>query len=234
MGGTLTFSGDGRRFLNLTGQNGRIFDAENGREVVEIPRVISFSFYGHNGSLAVSTLDGFEIWDSITGQRTYKAPVSSRVFWNGVAWSENGVRAIDLGSSKESACHIRLWDLASGRVADRFPCPPDAVYSQSVLISPDMERVLLSWGDTYVENNRYIPSEFGLFDLKDGKEVTRPMNPKVHVLGFSPNGKTFLVGGRNFVVYSSDSGEPLITHDLLGPLCTEPACDLLMKRSPDY
>jgi WD40 repeat protein len=231
----LAFNPDDRRFLCLSGQTAVLFDAENGREIREIPRVISFSFYGQGGDLAVLTLDAFEIWDSITGQRTHRLPDSSRVPWDGVTWNENGVQAIKLGSSKESACHITLWDIASGSVAGRFPCPPDAIYFQSVLISPNMDRILIAWGDATVENNRYIPPEFGLFNLNDGKELTRAMSPGETVLGFSPDAKTLLIGGRTFLVYSANSGEPLVKLDLLGRNCPEePTCNLTTRRPPDY
>jgi WD40 repeat protein len=228
-GGTLAFSRDGRRFLCLSGQTGVLFDAENGREIHEIPHVISFSFYGQGGNLAVSTLEGFEIWDSITGQRTHQAPVSNRVTWDGVTWNENGVRASKLGSSKESPCHITLWDVASGKVANRFSCPPDAVYSQSVLISPDSEWILISWGDTTGANNRYIPPELGRFNLENGKELTQTRSGVV--LGFSPDGKTFLVGGRTFIVYGTDSGEPLASFDLFEKNWSEEeiACTVLLR-----
>jgi WD40 repeat protein len=221
LAGTSAFSPDGRSFLCLDGQSAILYDASNGREIHRIPRADSFSFGDRDASLAVSIPKWFEIWDSMTGELKRQVPVVNGVHWTGGAsWSQDAGRIVAVvdgrsSASMESTCRINTWNVDSGETVQRFTCDPDANYFKSVLLSPDGRRLLISWGGGSVEHNRYITPELDLFDLDSGKKLMQTRNPGV-LLGFSPDGETFLVGGQAFVVYSSANGEPLFTNDLLG------------------
>jgi WD40 repeat protein len=219
---TGNFSPDGRSFLCLDGQSTILYDASNGKEIHRIPRVNSFSFGDRDASLTLSIPKWFEIRDSMTGELKRQVPAVNGVHWTGSAnWSQDGsciVGVVDGRSSAsgESTCSINIWNVDSGETVQQFACDPDANYFKSVLLSPDGRRLLISWGGGTVENHRYITPELDLFDLDSGKKLMQMKNPSV-LLGFSPDGESFRVGGKAFVVYSSANGEPLFSNDLLGP-----------------
>jgi WD40 repeat protein len=220
LAGTWTFSPDGRSLLGLDGRNAILYDARNGSEINRMRGVESFTFSNRDTSLAISTAQSFDILDSITGELKHQVPVVNGIHWTaGASWSQDASRVVAVVAGRSSArseskCDINVWTVGTGQIARQLVCDP-ANYFRSVLLSPDSQRLLISWGGGSVEHNRSITSEFDLFDLDSGKNLTQTRNSGV-VLGFSPDGKTFLVGGQAFIVYSSTGGKPLFTNDLLG------------------
>jgi WD40 repeat protein len=229
------FSPDNRVLLCEIGGN-----AENGDEVAPIPgRILSFHFTRLDSTLEVLTLNGLEIWDAMTGKRIRQIPLAEKGGWSGdPGWTPDGSHLVEMKSERDPTtpsayrCRIQEWTIDTGKMAQPFPCDPDAIYYQAMLISPDSKRLLIAFGGTTVEN-RTLPPKWEMFDLLGGKERSRAANPGT-LLGFSPDGKTFLVGGTTFVVYSSDSGKPLATLDLLEIHAPKDGCTLLARCGPDW
>jgi WD40 repeat protein len=56
-----------------------------------------------------------------------------------------------------------------------------------------------------------------LFDVNSCQKLTQVnLGDWGHLIGFSPDGATFLSGGSSFVVYSSKTGKPISQFNLLG------------------
>jgi WD40 repeat protein len=191
-----------------------LYDARSGKQQGRIDRVDAFNFYGSHGYLAISTSRGIDILNSTDGQIIQHIPFSGEIHWNeATLWTNDGKQIVELTSQSShtaQGCQIEIWNADSGEIANRFNCPPDAIYFRSFLISPDNRFLLISWGGTNVEN-RFIPAELGVFDLSTGSRLAGVMKSQTPV-AFSSNSKTFLVLDNmtqpaiHFTVYSSDSG----------------------------
>jgi hypothetical protein len=78
---------------------------------------------------------------------------------------------------------------------------------RAAIVSPDNRRLAVEWGGAYVGSDRVEPG-LGIYDLGTGQEIARiELAEWGHVVGFSPDGKTLLVGGPKFVIYDSENGK---------------------------
>ena len=229
--GTMAFSPDGRRFV-CVGRPTYLYDSDTGREIGRIPRVDSFNFYGRDGSLAISVSNVLEVWDS-TGRRTRQIPFAHGGFGSYYpAWTQDGTHVVgdtvvpNAHWNTPPACRIRIWKVDSGDSVAIPKCPLGAG-AGAQMISPDGTRFLLTW-DEYWESSKFVtaPPRMGMWDVNSGEQLWEIASPS-GLLGFSPDGKTFLTleglrratGGKpdlHFSVYSSNSGNAIRTLDLLG------------------
>ena len=94
------------------------------------------------------------------------------------------------------------------------------------MMSPDGARFLMTWnekGDPGPLMN--APLKIGMWNVNTGEQLWEITSPS-SLLGFSPDGKTFLTldglhrstgaqPNMHFTIYNSDSGEAMLTRDLL-------------------
>ena len=98
---------------------------------------------------------------------------------------------------------IKIWDIETGKLttgAKNGPYPQKAA-----IVSPDNRRLAVQWGGA----NDVEPG-LGIYDMSTGEEIARIELAKWgHLLGFSPDSKTVLVGGSDFVIYDSANGKAI-------------------------
>jgi WD40 repeat protein len=214
-GAKLAFSPDGRTFFCLHGPwAASLFDAQNGSEIGRMEGVISFNFFGDRGEFATVGPRGIEIWSS-SAQRIRQIPSTGTDSGHEGAWTQDGNHLAEIvwrpkrGSDHKLDFALQIWNVDSGKIATQ-------VLHESLdpLINPDNRRFLLWWGGGDV-NGQNTPLQFSMYELESGKELWHAQTEAFKVLGFAPDGKTFLVGGPKFSVFDSDSGKSLVTLDLL-------------------
>ena len=210
----LHFSPDGRRFVYL--EMGRLstvstggavrFDAGDGRETGRIAWDDVESGQGHryasDGTLATFHQDSAQRIDLGTGRvarnvRHGLRPDDFEYFW-GAAWTHDGGRVAAIPASDEA---VQILDMATGtttRGANSGPHPKTAA-----IVSPDNARLAIEWGGA-----NDVPPGVGLYDMATGAEVARLALPEWgRMIGFAPDGRTFLTGGAEFVVYDAATGD---------------------------
>lgn len=207
----LAFSPDGHTFVSQTyADDAIVYDSENGNQLGKVEKVDSFNFYGEHGEIATFGTRGVEVW-SRSGERNRQIPISGK---GGLrpAWTPDGKVMADIRTrnDKSWAGEMRLWDLEAGtfRVV--------SVNGFQFLPSPIQSRGLLFLGGG-AANSGYTPLKFTMYDMTDGKELWHGQEEAYGVLGYSPDGRTILVGGGpNFVIYDAGTGKPVVTLDILG------------------
>ena len=212
----LAFSPDERTFFCLNGPwAASLFDAHNGSEIGRMEGIASFNFYGDRGDVATVGPRGVEIWSS-SAQRIRQIPSTGTDSGHESAWTQHGNRLAEIvwrpksGSDHKSDFSRQIWNVDSGKIATQ-------VMHESLdpLINPDNKRFLLWWGGGDASRYNSTPLQFSMYELDSGKELWHAEIDAFNILGFSPDGKTFLAGGPKFTVFDSDSGKPLVTLDLL-------------------
>jgi len=106
-------------------------------------------------------------------------------------------------------------------------------YPSRAIISPDNSRLAIEWGGA-----NDVEPELGIYDMDTGEVIARIKRAKGgHMLGFSPDGKTLLVGGSEyneynsenekmtlrpeFVIYNSENGKKIRTLNLLDEVSSD-------------
>ena len=103
-------------------------------------------------------------------------------------------------------------DIPSGEMTTLAKIGP---HPRKAIISPDNSRLVIEWGGSFIEN-RYHELGLGIYDMNTGEEIARiKLAKQGHLIGFSPDGKTLLVGGSEFVIYNSENGKRIRTLNLL-------------------
>lgn len=231
--GALHFSPDGRRFVYIiNGQSlirnssgGVVFNTSDGREIGRVTGDALKFGEGHrytsNGALAsfelrIETSSGAvgvntaRLIDLKTGRvvqsvkHGLKPEEDAVTFW-GETWTHDGrkVAAIPSGEGK-----IRILDMGSRKVTTGAKTGPLVA---SAVISPDNTRLLIEWGGA-----NDVPAGLGLYDMNTGEGIARiKLAEWGHMVGFSPDSKTFLVGGSEFIIYNSKDGKKVRTLKLL-------------------
>ncbi len=208
---TLHFSRDGTRFVHVNTRGATLFDANNGRQTGRIS--VNYAIQRYTSSGAFATFDLGMDFGRIS-QIDIESGRSLRSFEHGVkgpwigAWTHDGrkVAAFPIDGA------IRIWDIESGTTitgarGGKYP-------QHFAIISPDNSRLAIAWGGGNVENREVNP-EFGLYDLNMGAEIAVIAGvTSGDLIGFSPDGKTLLMGGSKFVVYNSQNGEVIRTLNL--------------------
>lgn len=213
----LHFSPDGRSFVHIVNgafllynaSGGVVFNTSDGREIGRVARATVRSGGGHrytlNGALASFEPTKARLIDLKSGRVVRSIQHDLKAIW-GVAWTHDGgsFAAIPPGDGE-----IKIWDIESGEIitgAKSGPYP-----KRAAVISPDNSRLAVEWGGT----NNTEPG-LGIYDMSTGVEISRVKLAKWgKILGFSPDGKTLLVGGSEFVIYNSENGEAVRTLKLI-------------------
>ena len=117
----------------------------------------------------------------------------------------HGTRFAAVNGGKE----IKICDIGSQKITAGARCGPYPL--QATIVSPDNSRLAVEWGGA----NGVEPG-LGLYEMGTGKEIARiKLAEWGHIIGFSPDGKTLLVGGPEFVIYDSANGKKIRSLKLL-------------------
>lgn len=175
---SLAFSADGRHALSGCGDTTlRWWDVETGQEL----RRLQASSSGWVHTVAISSDGRFAI--SGTGHQ-----------WQGGEWIDGSEHA------------VRLWDLQTGRLLQRFQGHANEVWS--VDLSPDDRRALSASPDKSIR----------LWHVKSGKQIRSLEGhaAEVYCVAFSPDARRAVSGGADETVrlWDLDSGQEL--HCFLG------------------
>jgi hypothetical protein len=112
-------------------------------------------------------------------------------------WGHDGSKVASLHGGKD----IKICDIDTGRIVTGAECGPYPL--RAAIVSPDNRRLAVEWGGA----NRVEPG-LGVYDMGTGQEIARiKLAEWGHVVGFSPDGKTLLVGGSEFAIYDSENGK---------------------------
>ena len=202
---TLHFSPDGRRFAHvgngafLLYNSGKavLFDAGDGRS---IGKGAAAGRGGHRytstGALASFGKEKATLTDIESGRVVQSVPHDLGQAQYSI-WTHDGSKAAWLRGGKD----IKICDIASGKIVTGAECGPYPL--RAAVVSPDNRRLAVEWGGA-----NGIEPGLGIYDMGTGQEIARiKLAEWGHIVGFSPDGKTLLVGGSEFVIYDSENGK---------------------------
>jgi WD40 repeat protein len=187
------------------------YDAEDGHEVW---RSGWKDYVGYRltstGALASFGRENATLTDIKSGKEISSVPHGCKSCWRAV-WTHDGRRVVALRGEKE----IRILDLASGKITTGDKCGP-YTFGRAV-VSPDDRQFAIEWGGA----NGVEPG-MGLYEMGTGKEIARnKLAQWGHMIGFSPDSKTLLVGGSEFVIYDAENGKKVRSLKLLDDVSFE-------------
>ena len=216
---SLHFSPDGRRFVHLVcgaflpynSSGGRLYNTSDGREIGRIARG-DVKHGGHryisNGTLAAFDSERARLIDFKSGRVVQNIEHDLKTNWGSV-WTHDGSKVVAI---QYVVGAIKILDIKSGKTTTGAK---SGAYPSRAIISPDNYRLAIEWGGASGENG-FIEPELGIYDVNTGKEIARIQLAKSgHIVGFSPDSKTLLVGGSKFVTYNSENGKEIHTLNLL-------------------
>ncbi len=209
--GSLYFSTDSKQIVRLERQSGGlIFDAENGRKLGQFSGRFSRSIrYIPDGTIASSFKKDFRLTNFQTGETILSEPHDLKSYWR-VVWTHDGKKAVPIPYKE---IPLKIWDLKTGKIIEGDKNGPYP--HRSVIVSPDNRRLAIMSGGAYVDTG-FVPPEMRLYDMDTGKQIVRiEIAEWGMLLGFSPDGKAFLVGGSEFVIYNSEDGKRVRSFKLL-------------------
>lgn len=240
----LRFSPDGSEFLYSGVSNVVVWETETGREIGHVERLGVHTTAFHRLPRHIATFgpfqnplprfdadggptplpdNGIDVWNVQTRERIRRQPVvatNTRPFptvWFAV-WTPDGTRIVAFDGVRKD---VRVWDAESGNVIGSSTCDRCGIATPRV--SPDGKRFLVDWMPEHEQEHidhtvagQNLPGGVGLFDATNGRLIAQiDLAPWGHLIGFSRDSKTFLVGGSPFVIYSSATGAPERQFDLL-------------------
>ena len=199
------FSTDGRSFAHIKGGQsvdyvsmnstlGVLYDAINGREMGRSARQNGGHRFTSNGELASFGSDKAILTDLHSG-RVQNIPHGLKSV-RGAAWTHDGKKVAAFCDGE-----LKIWHLESQKTTVSVKALP--ITSTVAIVGPDNQRLALEF--------RYVDHpDLRLYDMKTGKEIERiALLQWGHVIGFSPDSKTILVGGPEFVIYDTENGKEI-------------------------
>jgi len=201
----LHFSPDGRRiahvgngaFLLYNSGKADLYDAGNG---LRIGKGAALGGDGHRytstGALASFGKAKATLTDIESGRVIQSMPHDLGQARYSI-WTHDGSKVASLHGGNE----IKICDIGSGKIVAGAKSVPYPL--TSAIVSPDSSRLaIVSDGANSVEG------WLGLYEMSTGKEIGRIRLAKWgDIIGFSPDSKTLLVGGSEFVIYDSEDGK---------------------------
>jgi RNA polymerase sigma factor (sigma-70 family) len=183
---SVAISPDGRLVLSAgrSESSPRLWDVATGKEV---RRFVGHGYwvwavdFSPDGKRAVSGgVDGLRLWDVATGKELRRFTGHSRQVYR-VAYGPDGKRVLSAGQDGT----VRIWDVETGKQLLLFGKHTSEVFG--VALSPDGKRGVSCGGEAV-----------RLWDAETGRELRR--FPGDHSAAFSPDGRSFLSGGRDNVM----------------------------------
>ncbi|MBC7815754.1 MAG: hypothetical protein IAG10_02520, partial [Planctomycetaceae bacterium] len=194
--GSLHFSPDGRSIVRVETGIALLYSASDGRETGRQSQRLARSLrYTSGGALASIDPEEIKVTDIKSGQAIRSISHGLKSFW-AAAWTHDGSRVAVIPSDESE---IKIWDIETGKLttgAKNGPYPQKAA-----IVSPDNRRLVVEWGGA----NDVEPG-LGIYELNTGNEIARIDLAKwSHLVGFSPDSATLLVGGSEFLIYDAMS-----------------------------
>lgn len=203
---TLHFSPDGRNFVRLSDTTAMLYNTNDGREMdsIDVSTILSrFSerHYTSNGALASVDSEKFRLTDIESGRVIHSVPHSLKRT-EAFAWTHDGSRVAVLRAGEP----VQIWDLESGEATNE--ADPVIYPRQAAVVSPDNRFLaVFLWNGP----ERDEPA-LGIYKMKTGEEIAQAKLPEfAGMVGFSPDSKTLLIGGSEFVIYNAETGEKIRT-----------------------
>ncbi len=180
-----------------------IWDFLRDREILKLELLANRAAFDTSGErLAVAYGNRLQIWNLVTGQSLFQAPLSQHTTVDSVQWSPDGRHVLtacwDTSFDAESA---QVWDAATGQPAG----PPLDHYDgvRWATFSPDGKRVLTCSEDFTAM----------IWDWRTGGQLTPPLQHSDQVVEgvFSPNGRWVATACRQGTVrvWDAETGEPI-------------------------
>jgi WD40 repeat protein/serine/threonine protein kinase len=197
---SVAFSADGRRIVGGCGTLIKVWDADNGKEMLSImkhaERVFCVAF-SPDGKRIVSTAAGTErivkVWDADNGTELLSLK-GHATYVNSAAFSSDGQRIVT-GSSDKT---VKIWDANTG--AEIHSLTGHNHYVRSVAFSPDGKRIV-SGGEDYLVK---------VWDADTGMETLtlKGHTDWVTSVAFSADGMRIVSGSRDGTVkvWEADKG----------------------------
>lgn len=194
------FSPDGRTMLVIVRRTVRVLDGMSGSEICSIgfedpTKAFHGAAFSPDGRRIVtrSTRDAVIVWDARTGEPLLEIAGHEKTRHDPYIGNVSGAQFSVDGSSVVTASAdgtVRLWDSTTGEERMRLSHPGPV---RQVVLSPDGGRCLATW-QVYDERQNQGPLRASLWDLESGREITRVMERAELLVGFAPDGATFLIG----------------------------------------
>ena len=197
---SLHFSPDGRRFVFVdngafvlyNGSKAVLYDAGDGREIGRATAKHGGHRYTCEGALACFDSQKATLIDIESGRTLHSVEHDMKSLW-GAAWTHDGSKVAGLSYRGHP---IRIWDIESAKVTTGAK---NNVRPYRVIISPDNHRLAIK----PISDK----PELGIYDMNTGGEIARIelAGREQVLLGFSPDSKTLLVGGSEYVFYNAEN-----------------------------
>ena len=205
-----------RSFTLYNRSGGVIFDTSDGREIGRVTgeemRFGGGHRYTSNGALASFEPKRARLIDLKSGRTVRSIPHNLKHIW-GTVWTHDGSKfaAIPFGGDQTTICDMESGKKMTG--AKTYPkLSPDRA-----IVSPDNRRLAIESGHNH--NGEEDDPEVRLYNMNTGEEIaTIKLAKWGHMLGFSPDSKTLLVGGSEFAICDSENGKMIRTLRLLDNL----------------
>jgi len=206
-GGQLQFSTNGNEISYSDQGRVMVYDATDGHEVGRKgfqPIALQVYAFPPDGAV-IWSLHEVHVYD-IEAQKILRSFPAKTEDWISNSCSPDGQTIVGTGEAK-----VEALNLESGKLVEISECGP---YPRHIVMSPDSKRFLIEWGGS----NGLDPGA-GLYDIKAGKQIAEiKMTTWGRLLGFAPDAKTFLVGGKTFAIYDAKTGKLIRELNLLGTL----------------
>jgi hypothetical protein len=190
---------------SLNSSVGILYDSIDGSEIGRTVWHYGGHRYTSDGMLTSFDPRRVVVSDVKTGRIVRSVPHDSNGF-GAASWTHDGKRValLPTGGGK-----IRIWDWESRTATLGSTIHPG--FNVTDIVSPDNERLAIESGLNLEDD-----PQLRLYDMKTGKEIERmKLAEWGHVIGFSPDSKTILVGGSEFVIYSAETGRRIRSLKLL-------------------
>jgi len=179
---TARFSPDGSKVLTAGyGAPARLWDAATGRPIGKQMSGYKASFSPDSSQVITISGDAVHGWDAMTCQ-PFGEPMRSGEDINTVEFSPDGTKIVTAGLDDQ---RIRIWDVATGKVAGQPMIDDTFSGVDSAVFSPDGLRVVVVHGDyvayTYPQINSFYETVKPVVAAQIWDVVTgNPVGPNLH------------------------------------------------------
>jgi WD40 repeat protein len=180
-----TFSPDGTRIATISNGDGtvRVWDAENGSELLQIAVKAYSVNFSPDGRELVTAGDVGQVWDAQTGEEILPAMEGHTDTLTYAAFSPDGTRIVSTATNKDGT--VRVWDAKTHKLLKTFQIVTDDEVD-SIGFSPDGKRIAVAAD----------PNIAQVWDLERGEKVLDLLGHEsdVATINYSPDGRLIVTG----------------------------------------